>query len=101
MSNAYIYYAKVFLNQCIRKQYVDQNQHTAFTAHNDKPAEAAHKTICNFHAVRCAMASNCSSEIPLVLNPDISGVGVRVSFYLQTFLLGSYLQHTTHCVIEH
>ena len=32
--------------------------------------------------------SNCTSEIPLVLNPDIGGVGVRISFYLQTFLLG-------------
>jgi hypothetical protein len=31
---------------------------------------------------------NCASEIPLVLNPDIGGVGVRISFYLQTFLLG-------------
>ena len=32
--------------------------------------------------------SNCTSEIALLLNPDIGGVGVRISFYLQTFLLG-------------
>jgi len=31
--------------------------------------------------------SNCPSEIPLVLNSDIGGIGVRISFYLQTFLL--------------
>ena len=25
-------------------------------------------------------------------NPDISGVGVRISFYLQTFLLGKHIK---------
>jgi len=32
-------------------------------------------------------SSSCTSEVPLLLNPDISGVGVRISFYCQTFLL--------------
>jgi len=42
------------------------------------------------HPVMSSSNSNCT-ELPFklhVLNPDISGVGVRISFYLQTFLLG-------------
>jgi hypothetical protein len=33
------------------------------------------------------MSSNTTCDNSLVINPDISGIGVRCSFYLQTFLL--------------
>lgn len=36
--------------------------------------------------------TDCTSWNVLVLNTDISGLGVRISFYLQTFLLGEFTQ---------
>jgi len=36
------------------------------------------------------MSNNSIACTGLVNNPDISGVGVRISFYLQTFLLGQF-----------
>ena len=34
------------------------------------------------------MSTNSTCSAPLPANTDISGIGVRTSFYLQTFLLG-------------
>jgi len=50
---------------------------------------AAHSHVS--HSIIMSSSSlSCTFEHPLVLNPDISGVGVRISFYLQTFLLGQF-----------
>lgn len=38
--------------------------------------------------IRDANESSCISQ---VANPDISGIGVRLSFYIQNFLLGGFL----------
>jgi hypothetical protein len=45
---------------------------------------------------RRAMASNVSALVEIcargpVPNPDVSGIGVRVSYYVQTVLLGKQL----------
>jgi hypothetical protein len=53
-----------------------------------QPAVSSANPFIHVHPVMSTATFSCTI---VRNNPDISGVGVRISFYLQSFLLGSYL----------
>lgn len=69
----------------------------------DNPFRSKHNAVraCYILSTSYPMSMNCTGA--LQLDGDIAGTGVRVSFYVQNFLLGLYVQqsaitdYSTYC----